>query len=62
MPNETSRSCLYFLIVFSILGILGGIAGSLVLSLDWQALETNHRYASIAYAGLSSKKSFSVHL
>ena len=55
MTNETSRSCLNFLIFFSIFGVLSGITGILVLSLQWQALETNHRYASIAYAGLSSK-------
>ena len=54
MSEETSRYCSIFHIVFSILSVLSGIIGIVVLSLNKQAF-TSHRYASLAYAGFSSK-------
>ena len=55
MAGEISKSCLLCHIVFSAVGVLSGIIGILVLSLKWQDSVSCHRYASFAYAGLSSK-------
>ena len=54
MVNETPRSCIVTLITFSIFGVLCGIIGIIVLVVPWP-IKSHHRYASLAYAGLSSK-------